>query len=214
MFGPSNNGDARKKENLNRSMDNRRKDTIGFALALCLALAALASQPVNAQVGTIYYVDAEATGATNGASWADAFTKLQDALGVVTARIVNSFFSSNYAASEFGYGGGFSGRFDSNSTLINNTFFYNYATHGGGISNGSWAGEIGPPTMTVTNCIVWRNRAGSDNPQIHHYASASLTVSYSDIQGTPVWPGTGNINLDPLPREQNPVYRVFTRWVI
>jgi len=43
-------------------------------------------------------------------------------------------------------------------------------------------------TLTVANSIFWGNNSGS--------ISGSAIVSYSDVQGE--WPGTGNINLNPL----------------
>ena len=57
-------------------------DAVGPALCgvLSLALVALAAAPAAAQVGTTYYVDADATGAGTGTSWTDAFTHLQDAI--------------------------------------------------------------------------------------------------------------------------------------
>jgi len=48
---------------------------------------------------------------------------------------------------------------------------------------------------TVSNCIFWDNTASSGS-QIYYDGTSSATVSYSDVQGG--WPGTGNINADPL----------------
>lgn len=55
---------------------------ISSALLLLLFLAAF---PTWAQAGAIYCVDADATGASNGTSWTDAYTKLQDALACASS---------------------------------------------------------------------------------------------------------------------------------
>jgi hypothetical protein len=47
----------------------------------------------------------------------------------------------------------------------------------------------------VTNCILWGNKAPNGS-QIKNDWTSSATVSYSDVKGG--WPGTGNINADPL----------------
>jgi hypothetical protein len=48
---------------------------------------------------------------------------------------------------------------------------------------------------TLSNCIFWGNTAVS-GPQIYNDGSSSAAVVYSDVQGG--WPGTGNIDADPL----------------
>jgi hypothetical protein len=48
---------------------------------------------------------------------------------------------------------------------------------------------------TLTNSILCGNSAPS-GPQIYNDGPSSATVSYSDVQGG--WPGTGNINENPL----------------
>ncbi|MHC4692559.1 MAG: right-handed parallel beta-helix repeat-containing protein, partial [Planctomycetota bacterium] len=48
----------------------------------------------------------------------------------------------------------------------------------------------------ITNCILWGNTATTGS-QIHT-ASSSPVVTYSDVEGTTVYPGTGNINSNPL----------------
>jgi predicted outer membrane repeat protein len=48
--------------------------------------------------------------------------------------------------------------------------------------------------VEVEDSILWGNTAGSDGSQIF----GTTTVTYSDVQGTEIWPGTGNINDDPL----------------
>ena len=45
---------------------------------------------------------------------------------------------------------------------------------------------------TLRNCIVWENLSASQLP------AQGCEVSYSDISGGTVWPGTGNISADPV----------------
>jgi len=47
-------------------------------------------------------------------------------------------------------------------------------------------------SASLTNCILWGNTPG----QVGTEPAATATVSYSDIQGG--WPGTANMNADPL----------------
>ena len=81
--------------------------------------------------------------------------------------------------------GGISIRDYSSATITNCTF--------SGNSAGQWGGGIyiGDSSATITNCIMWENVASS-GAEIY----GGATVSYSDIQDG--WPGTGNINSDPL----------------
>ena len=51
---------------------------------------------------------------------------------------------------------------------------------------------VGPAGPTITNSILYGNPLGDLDD-----ASGVATVSYSDIGGSGVWPGLGNINLDP-----------------
>jgi len=60
-------------------MDHKLRVLFYALLAVVLALIATGEQPSLAD-GSIIYVDADATGANNGASWSDAFTTLQPAL--------------------------------------------------------------------------------------------------------------------------------------
>src|SRR5438105_9236286 len=81
--------------------------------------------------------------------------------------------------------------FRSNCTIVNNT--------GGGHGAGLWI----EGSFTITNCIVWNNRGFLDsvspddqNVFVQWYATGSIT--YSDVQYSSVYPGTGNIDADPL----------------
>ena len=66
-----------------------------------------------------------------------------------------------------------------NSTVADNTGFAGINIEAGG-------------DFTLTNSIVWAN-SGDDL-----VCDGTCTVTYSDVQTTGVYPGTGNINTDPL----------------
>jgi uncharacterized repeat protein (TIGR01451 family) len=114
------------------------------------------------------------------------------------------------------YGGGMRNEYSSSPTLVNVTFVGNWAYYGGGMYNtssssptlrnvtfsGNQANDYGggmwndSSSPTLVNCILWGNVAPY-GPQIFNLISAP-DVTYSDVQGDPVHPGTGNINVDPL----------------
>ncbi len=53
---------------------------------------------------------------------------------------------------------------------------------------------------TFVNCIIWGNYAGSGDPGIHSQAGSSSgrpAAHHCDIEGSSVYPGTGNIRMDP-----------------
>jgi parallel beta-helix repeat protein len=97
------------------------------------------------------------------------------------ALLTNCRFAGNMATS----GGGVYCR-NSSLTLTNCTFSGNTAGRGGG---GIYSASSS--SLTLTNCIIW----GSGSSPVYN-DSSTLTVTYSDIEG--VYPGTGNINADPL----------------
>jgi hypothetical protein len=50
------------------------------------------------------------------------------------------------------------------------------------------------------NCIIWGNAAGAGDPGIHSQAGASSDrpdVRHCDVEGSSVYPGTGNIQMNP-----------------
>jgi hypothetical protein len=51
----------------------------------------------------------------------------------------------------------------------------------------------------MTNCIIWNNYASDLPDGIYADSSSIVNIDYSDIQEG--WPGTGNIDLDPLFRD-------------
>ncbi len=109
--------------------------------------------------------------------------------------LTNVIFSGNRAVDN---GGGLANnngysRNTMSFTLTHVTFSGNRAGQkGGAIYN--LANDSNIIFATLVNCILWGNSAPS-NPQIYNDYN-SITVTYSDIQGS--WQGPGNINLDPL----------------
>ena len=103
--------------------------------------------------------------------------------------IINCTFSGNSAGSN---GGGMLNGVSS-PTVTNCTFSGNSAYVGGGMYNDEYDGYGSNPTLT--NCILWGNTALS-GAEIYCEGASFATVSYSDVQGS--WPGTGNIDEDPL----------------
>ena len=100
-------------------------------------------------------------------------------------KVTNCSFYQNSAEKN---GGGLNNRYAS-ATVTNCTFSGNSANaNGGGVNN-----RDSGANLVVTNCILWSNTA-SNGSQI--YNTSSATVSYSNVQGN--WPGTDNINADPL----------------
>jgi hypothetical protein len=79
---------------------------------------------------------------------------------------------------------------DSGPKVTNCTFSGNSAPSGRALSVGSWE-PPNPHVVELANCILWD---GGDEIVVHE--GSTITVSYSDIDGG--WPGTGNIDTDPL----------------
>ena len=73
-----------------------------------------------------------------------------------------------------------------NCTIVNTTIFNNSATgYGGGIYAG--------PNTIVVNSILWNN---SSDQVSDSTVTGSVNIFYSDVLNG--WPGTGNINSDPM----------------
>ena len=103
--------------------------------------------------------------------------------------LTNVTFSGNSATSYEGEGGGLFNFGFSSPTLTNVTFTGNSATIvGGGMS--SWENS----SPIITNSIFW----GNTPDQINNAPLSTSTITYSNVQGSDVYPGTGNINQDPL----------------
>ena len=98
--------------------------------------------------------------------------------------LTNVTFYGNSAST---FGGGMSNESNSNPTLTNVTFSGNSAiTYGGGIYNDSYGSN-----PTIHNSILYGNSA----EQIYDGSGQSF-VTHSIVQGG--YPGTGNLNVDPL----------------
>jgi parallel beta-helix repeat protein len=91
------------------------------------------------------------------------------------------------------HSGGFCCYSSSSPQIINCTISDNTASnHGGGIS-------CYYSSLKILNSILWGNMAGGISDEIFTKESQSMTVTYSDIlQDAGVYPGVGNINMDPL----------------
>ncbi len=96
--------------------------------------------------------------------------------------LVNCLFVNNDAPG----GGGMRNQSGSDPRVINCTFYGNTAGTGGGMQNTENS------SATIINCILWGDSPG----EIDVDGSSAVVVSYSDVQGG--WPGTGNIDADPL----------------
>ncbi len=99
--------------------------------------------------------------------------------GTVSGNVFVQNTSSNYG------GGGICCYQNSCPLIINNTFTSNLGAQGGAI----YCHQSSP---NLTNCILW----GNNSPEIALYGSSNPSVTFSDVQGG--WPGTGNIDTDPL----------------
>ncbi|MGH2271881.1 chitobiase/beta-hexosaminidase C-terminal domain-containing protein [Anaerohalosphaeraceae bacterium U12dextr] len=100
--------------------------------------------------------------------------------------ITNCIFSRNSAAYS---GGGLAVNMSSNSIITNSIFYGNSSgSAGGGLSI-----DYG---VTLNNCIVWGNTAGTPHSKQITLISG-MSVNYCNIQGQIVF-GLGNIDADPL----------------
>ena len=97
--------------------------------------------------------------------------------------LTNCTFVGNSA---FSMGGGIVNYTAGTPTLTNCTFSGNSANTGGGIYDLS-------SLLTATNCILW-----GDTPDEISVHGTAPVVTFSDVQGADVYPGTGNIHADPV----------------
>jgi hypothetical protein len=101
-----------------------------------------------------------------------------------TTEVTNCTFSGNTATN----GGGMFNRNGSSPTVTNCTFSGNTSLlYGGGMCN--WDNS----SPTLTNCIFW-----DGGGEIYNDGTSAPVVTYCDIEGEGIYPGTGNINADPL----------------
>ncbi|HEX3165852.1 MAG TPA: MopE-related protein [Chitinophagaceae bacterium] len=102
-----------------------------------------------------------------------------------TSTITNSVFVENNVT---GYGGAIFNYIRSRSSMVNCTFYKNTAVvAGNSVFNGSVS------SCNAVNSIFWGNFL-----QIQRDADSEDTVNYSIVQRSIVYPGTGNLNTDPL----------------
>ncbi len=128
----------------------------------------------------------------------------------------NNLIDSNTYDGGICVGGGM-GIFNTRGKFQNNVIVDNKATRGGGITiannpggpsvliNNTIAGNdaktfgaglyIADAKAVVINTILWGNTALT-NASIYQVGS-TLKVRYSDVQGSTLWPGEGNMNVDP-----------------
>jgi parallel beta-helix repeat protein len=102
----------------------------------------------------------------------------------------NNIIFNNYA---LGNGGGICTE-HSDPSLFNNTVFGNLAEFGGGIYT------MITSYPNITNTIFWADSANLGGNEIGGDGASWPTISYCDIQGI-VWPGEGNIDINPLFRD-------------
>ncbi len=89
-----------------------------------------------------------------------------------------------------GHGGGIHLDVECDPLVTNNTIANNQAgLSGGGIS------AYYNCRFEIANAILWANEAPT-HKEIDNSGGSTVTVSYSDIDGG--WPGTGNLDADPL----------------
>ena len=89
-------------------------------------------------------------------------------------------------------GGAIYSRYDG-SLIHSNTIADNQASQGGGI----YVLNQGSDPPSISNSIIWGNTAGTGaNVSLEQSTGSAAVFSYCDIQGG--WPGSGNIDADPL----------------
>lgn len=112
-------------------------------------------------------------------------------LNYTGGQLKNNIICSNYGSFQYGAGTGIwiNGVNSRQILIINNTVASNRST--GGI-----CGIYGSGSVLIKNNLVWGNTSPS-NVQI----SGALNVTYSMVQGG--YPGTGNLNQDPLFADSN-----------
>jgi L-ascorbate metabolism protein UlaG (beta-lactamase superfamily) len=106
--------------------------------------------------------------------------------GHSNATLLNCIFVGNMA----GNNGGAVHSYGSSATVTNCTFAANEAHNGKALECSSVSGD-GPSMLQFTNCII---RNGDD--EIWNDDNSTIEINFSNINGG--FPGTGNINVDPL----------------
>ena len=117
-------------------------------------------------------------------------------LNYTGGELKNNVICANYGSFQYGAGTGIwiNGFFSRQITVTNNTISGNSSTTG-------ICGVYGSGSAAFKNNIIWGNTSPS-NLQ----ASGSLNMTYSNIQGG--YPGSGNLNTDPLFADSNYVLQI------
>lgn len=104
--------------------------------------------------------------------------------------VVNCQFVGNTARQL----GGAIGCHDTNTQIINSTFWANQAQQGYSVGCAASTGPNSRSKVEISNCILW-------NPgnEIFNGDNSAINVSYSTVHGG--WPGPGNIQANPLFRD-------------
>jgi hypothetical protein len=99
------------------------------------------------------------------------------------------------------YSGGASSLYDSHVTFINCTIANNSADS----PIGAGGVHCGEGDATIVNAILWNNHSDDGNQIGLYTGDETVTVTFSDVQmaGGDPWPGSGNMNDDPLFADAN-----------
>jgi len=141
--------------------------------------------------GGIYCQRVSSTAAEISGNWIVENTAAQSGGGIYFIDCFPPLVNNVIAGNSAGYGGGiflYHFFFD-DLFIMNNTITSNSATSSGG---GIWVRD--QASGEITNTIVWDNQAPVD-PEIY-LGTTTVETTYCDVKGG--WPGTGNIDADPL----------------
>jgi hypothetical protein len=147
--------------------------------------------------GAIYLIDSELK-VTDSifykhiSGWGGAIYSTSATDGGSKLTIINSAFSVNKMNEQ----GGALYLNKTNTDIVNSVFFKNYWGYSSTGTSGGAIYRANNGSLTVTNSIFKSNTAGTGK-HIHD-AAGNATVTYSCIVDTTVYPGTGNINDEPL----------------
>jgi hypothetical protein len=109
--------------------------------------------------------------------------------GISSPSFVTCLFANNYVTN--GNGGAI---FNNESTGTCSPTFMNVTFYNNSANTGSIIYDSGTITETIINSILWDTNTSSSANLI--VSTNNVNITYSDITGG--WPGTNNINIDPL----------------
>ncbi len=147
--------------------------------------------------GAVYMIDSEvkvtdSVFSKHISGWGGAIYSTSATEGGSKLTVINSAFSVNKMTEQ----GGALYLNKTNADIVNSVFFKNYY---GYTATGTYGGAIyraDSGSLNIVNSIFKSNTAGTGK-HIHD-AAGNATVTYSCIVDTSVYPGTGNINDEPL----------------